>query len=126
MIQKAVNQLADAARKYNVALIALDNSPNRAEFEDQPTVGDFKESGGIAEACDCAIILHNHDRTPVEKTHLFDIGVKVQRFGASGMKVTVKHDLRISRFYSIKTNLVESYCEKCGQSVPLQSGEAVS
>ncbi len=125
-IQKAVNQLADAARKYNVALIALSQLANRAEFEDQPTVGDFKESGGIAEACDCAIILHNHDRTPGEKTHLFDIGIPVQRFGASGMKVTVKHDLRISRFYSIKTNLVESYCEKCGQSVPLQSGEAVS
>lgn len=112
-VQKAVNRLADAGRKYGMAVLAFSQIANRAEFSAEPTVGDFKESGGIAEACDCAMILHNLDRGANEKSNLFEVGVPVQRFGESGRKITLRHSLGVCRFFPVSSRqLAESSCER--------------
>lgn len=104
-IQEACSRLADAAKKYNVALLVLSQLANKAESKKKrPTGKDFKESGGIAEACDCAIILHNVDRvegnhTKAKRTNKFEIIVDYQRVGQSGRKVTCRHDLSTAHFY---------------------------
>jgi len=105
-IQKAVNKLADAAAKYDVALLVLSQLANRAEFQRRPTVADFKESGGITEACDCALLLHNVDRAEShfkeeDKTRRLEIIVAFQRVGESGLQVDVTHDLKTAHFYEI-------------------------
>lgn len=103
-IQEGCSRLADAAKKYNVALLVLSQLANRAEFEKRPTGKDFKESGGIAEACDCAIILHNVDRIQGnfkrnKRTNRFEIVVDFQRVGESGRSITCTHDLSTAHFY---------------------------
>lgn len=110
-IQDACGQLADAAKKYNVALLVLSQLANKAESSKRrPTGKDFKESGGIAEACDCAIILHNVDRiegnhTKAKRTNKFEIIVDYQRVGQSGRKVTCRHDLSTAHFYEPNESL---------------------
>jgi replicative DNA helicase len=110
-IQDACGQLADAAKKYDVALLVLSQLANKAESQKKrPTGKDFKESGGIAEACDCAIILHNVDRvegnhTKKKRTCKFEIVVDFQRVGQSGRKVTCRHDLSTAHFYEHNESL---------------------
>jgi len=108
-IQKAINKLADAAAKYDVALLILSQLANRAEFGNKPTVGDFKESGGITEACDCALLLDNIDRTEgnfktADRTRKFDIIIALQRIGESGTNAHFRHDLKTAHFYEIEKN----------------------
>lgn len=104
-IQKSVNRLSDAARKYNVALLILSQLANRAEFDESPGVGDFKESGGITEACDCAMILNNLGRKKLvvdADRYKMEIHIPIQRFGISNTKITVKHDFRYARLYPME------------------------
>jgi replicative DNA helicase len=60
-IQNTTSDFADMAKEFNVALIYL--SQLRADAENRiATIADLKESGGIGENVECAIVLNNMDR----------------------------------------------------------------
>ena len=85
-VSKAVAQLADIAKEYNVALIFLCQLANRAEGE-QADISHLKDSGGIAEGVDCILILNNQDRIKrnyYEKTNEVWFTVE-QRSGMGGI-----------------------------------------
>lgn len=89
VIAQAMAQIADIAKEYNVAFIMLSQLANRAENV-TPKISDVKESGGIAEAVDCIILIDNEDRRNGNygnKTNSVNLLVE-QRGGSSGMVET--------------------------------------
>jgi replicative DNA helicase len=86
IISNTVSQIADIAKEFNVAILFLSQLANRADNE-QATIADLKDSGGIAEGVDCILILNNQDRISKDyehKTNQVWISIE-QRSGASGL-----------------------------------------
>lgn len=98
-IQKATVDLADIAKDYNVALIYLSQLNNSAEGR-IATIADLKESGGIGESVDCAIIINNMDRISKKKDEKTNIAKFVieQRDGEGDM-IEFVMQLQYSRFF---------------------------
>ena len=97
-IQKTTAMIADCAKEFEVAIIYLSQLANRAENQ-IATVGDLKESGGIAENVDCILILNNLDRiernTGDKRKNQVHISVE-QRSGESALikcRIELQHNL---------------------------------
>jgi replicative DNA helicase len=101
-LQSATARLADTAKQENVAIIFLSQLAQRAEGR-IAGIAHLKESGGIGENVDCAIILTNKDRirenVEDEKTNEI-IAVIEQRSGESGF-LKMKADLATCRFWGL-------------------------
>ena len=98
VIATAMANLADIGKEYGVAMIMLSQLANRAENV-TPKISDVKESGGIAEAVDCIILIDNEDRRNGNygmKTNSVNLIVE-QRGGASGLVETIV-DLSMSMY----------------------------
>lgn len=97
LLEKYSNELADAARNYNVALILL-SQYNALSEKEAPTMASLKGSGGIGEAADCILLMDNiYRRTKNEETKGdFDIIIE-QRYGDSGT-INLKAELGKSLF----------------------------
>jgi replicative DNA helicase len=101
-LQSATARLADTARRENIAIIFLSQLAQRAEGR-IAGIADLKESGGIGENVDCAILLTNKDRirenVEGKKTNEM-IAVIEQRAGESGF-LKMKADLATCRFWGL-------------------------
>ena len=106
-VQRFSYGIADLARDFNVGIILVAQLSNEAEKTGSLHLGFIKESGGVAEAADCIILLdnksrreHNRKPTPGEKVEI-DLIVDAQRDGVSGLPVHTLADLRYGRFFEI-------------------------
>jgi replicative DNA helicase len=105
-VQRFAYGLADIGRDFNVAMIIASQLSNEAEKAETLHLGLLKESGGVAEAADCIIIIDNINRRkrealkPGEKCKI-DLLVDAQRDGVSGWPVHTVADLRYGRFHEI-------------------------
>jgi replicative DNA helicase len=66
IIADTCSQIADIAKEFNVAIIYLSQLRNNADNE-MADISMLKDSGGIAEAVDCILIINNIDR--IEKNY---------------------------------------------------------
>lgn len=93
-------QLADIAKEYQVAFIYLSQLRNSADNE-IADVSHLKDSGGIAEAVDCIMVLNNLDRIEKnydEATKKRKMIVNVEQRSAGSGMVELKIDLSMSKF----------------------------
>lgn len=96
------NNIADAARENNIAIVLLSQLNVNAENpHEAPTIGNLKGSGGIGEAADTILLLDNlYRRTKSEADkNKMDIYIE-QRYGDSG-KLTLQIDLGACRFNNL-------------------------
>lgn len=100
-LQEVVAKLADCAREENLSIIFLSQLANRAENR-IATIADLKESGGIGENVDCALIMNNMDRIQgiyeQEKKTNSILTIIEQRSGESG-SVKMQAKLATCEFY---------------------------
>jgi len=121
-IQDATRELADMAKDYNVGLVYLSQLNNSAEGR-IATIADLKESGGIGENVECAIVINNMDRINKRKDEKTNIAKFVieQRDGESDM-VEFVMQLQYSKFLDKATGNNGTYIpeteEKIQDSVP--------
>lgn len=103
-IQRATVELADIAKDYNIALVYLSQLNNSAEGR-IATIADLKESGGIGESVDCAIIINNMDRINKKKGEKSNLAKFVieQRDGESDM-IEFVMQLQYSKFLDKASN----------------------
>ena len=98
VISNQMVRLAEIAKRYNVSIIVLSQLRNDAEGE-RATIEHLKDSGGIGEAVDCALILNNLDRIAKRKDvdtikqNIIEIDI-TQRRGSGG---TIKCNVDLSR-----------------------------
>lgn len=104
LIKENTTALKTMAKKYNVAMLALAQVNRKAvEGADQePTINDFKGSGGIEEDADVAMILHRNRLDKEEKTkNYFSNTAKLiiakNRHGQTG-EINLRFDGDFGRF----------------------------
>jgi len=106
IIKENTSQLKALAKQYDVAMLALAQINRKAVegSKQEPTVNDFKGSGGIEEDADVAIILHR-DRTDGQEEGYFSNSGKLivakNRHGRTG-EVAINFDGEFGRFTEIK------------------------
>jgi replicative DNA helicase len=105
IIKENTTMLKAIAKQYNVGVLALAQINRKAvEGNQEPTINDFKSSGGIEEDADVAIILHR-DRNEEKKEGYFSNSGKLiiakNRHGRTG-EVNVDFDGQFSRFNELR------------------------
>lgn len=105
IIKENTSMLKALAKQYNIGILALAQINRKAvEGNQEPTINDFKSSGGIEEDADVAIILHR-DRNEEKKEGYFSNSGKLiiakNRHGRTG-EVGVDFDGNYGRFTEIK------------------------
>ena len=105
IIKESTTMLKSFVKQYDVAVLALAQI-NRKAVEggkQEPTINDFKSSGGIEEDADVAIILHR-DRSEEKKDGYFSQSGKLivakNRHGRTG-EVAIDFDGKFGRFNEI-------------------------
>jgi len=105
IIKEITTSLKSMAKQYDVGVLALAQINRKAVegSKQEPTINDFKSSGGIEEDADVAIILHR-DRSEDKKENYFSNSGKLivakNRHGRTG-EVGVEFDGNFSRFTEI-------------------------
>jgi replicative DNA helicase len=99
-IQKIAVGLADAAKKYKVGLVYLSQLNNGAEGR-IAHIGDLKESGGIGESVDCAIILNNLDRIFKKQDKQDKVRLVIEQRDGASDEIDLAINLALSEFYDI-------------------------
>jgi replicative DNA helicase len=106
IIKENTTMLKSFAKQYDVSILALAQI-NRKAVEganQEPTINDFKSSGGIEEDADVAIILHR-DRNEEKKDGYFSESGKLivakNRHGRTG-EVSISFDGNFGRFNEIR------------------------
>lgn len=108
IIKENSTLLKSFARQFNVAILALAQI-NRKAVEganQEPTINDFKSSGGIEEDADVAIILHrdrNEDKTDSYFSNSGKMIIAKNRHGRTG-EITVKFNSEIGKFEETDCN----------------------
>lgn len=106
IIKEITSGLKALAKQYNVSMLALAQINRKAVegAKQEPTINDFKGSGGIEEDADVAIILHR-DRTNGEEEGYFSRGGKLivakNRHGRTG-EIAIDFDGEFGRFTEIQ------------------------
>lgn len=97
----SAQKLADLTRELNIILIVLSQLNVLAEKEERPDIAFIKGSGGIADAADCIMVLHNLDRKnkEVKKRQVLEFQI-VQRHGPSG-NIKLSADLGLLNFQEL-------------------------
>lgn len=105
IIKETTTQLKAFAKQYDVGILALAQI-NRKAVEganQEPTINDFKSSGGIEEDADIAIILHR-DRSEDKKESYFSSSGKLivakNRHGRTG-EIALNFDGNLGKFTEI-------------------------
>lgn len=102
IIKESTTQLKTIAKKYDIGVLALAQI-NRKAVEGQsqePTINDFKSSGGIEEDADVAIILHRDRNEGTEDGYFSNSGkliIAKNRHGRTG-SVNINFDGQFGRF----------------------------
>lgn len=105
IIKEITTSLKSMAKQYDVGMLALAQINRKAVegAKQEPTINDFKSSGGIEEDADVAIILHR-DRSEDKSENYFSNSGKLivakNRHGRTG-EVGVEFDGNFSRFTEI-------------------------
>jgi replicative DNA helicase len=106
VIKEITSGLKALAKQYNVSMLALAQINRKAVegAKQEPTINDFKGSGGIEEDADVAIILHR-DRTNGEEEGYFSRGGKLivakNRHGRTG-EIAIDFEGEFGRFVEIE------------------------
>lgn len=106
LIKENTTALKTFAKKYDVAVVALAqiNRQGVQAQDQEPTINDFKGSGGIEEDADVAIILHRDRLQDKEKGYFSNIAkliVAKNRHGRTG-EVVFDFDGDFNRFTEVK------------------------
>jgi replicative DNA helicase len=106
IIKENTTMLKALAKQYDVGILALAQI-NRKAVEganQEPTINDFKSSGGIEEDADVAIILHR-DRSEEKKESYFSESGKLivakNRHGRTG-EIAITFDGNFGRFIELE------------------------
>jgi len=111
-IQRATVELADIAKEYNVALVYLSQLRNEAEGR-MAGIGDLKESGGIGESVDCAIILNNLDRINKMKTKQNKSKLVIEQRDGASDEIELSTRLKYSEYLNYcATEETPQYCDE--------------
>jgi replicative DNA helicase len=107
-IQKTTAMIADCAKEFDVAIIFLSQLANRAEGQ-MATVGDLKESGGIAENVDCILILNNLDRIEgrVGKGRTNETKIYIEQRSGESAIVNCRTELQYNQYQEMTKDEVE-------------------
>ena len=100
IIKDITTRLKEIARKYNVAVLALAQINRESQNRNEPTINDFKGSGGIEEDADVAIILHREKDNDNKDNYFSNNGkfiIAKNRHGSTG-EIHFNFDGSISRF----------------------------
>jgi len=106
IIKENTSMLKAFAKQYDVAVLALAQVNRKAAegAKQEPTINDFKSSGGIEEDADVAIILHR-DRDEQKTESYFSTSGKLivckNRHGRTG-EVGVRFDGEFNRFSEVE------------------------
>lgn len=102
IIKENTTVLKSFAKRFNVGILCLAQINRKAVegAKQEPTINDFKSSGGIEEDADVAIILHR-DRNDEKKEGYFSTSGKLiiakNRHGRTG-EISIKFDGNIGKF----------------------------
>jgi replicative DNA helicase len=98
-IQALTGRIADLARQEDVAIIFLSQLAQRAEGR-VATIADLKESGGIGENVDCALMLTNRDRmdASIEKDRTNIILMMIEQRSGESRTLKMKANFPICEF----------------------------
>jgi replicative DNA helicase len=102
LIKETTSALKGFAKQYDVSMLALAQINRKAVegSKQEPTINDFKGSGGIEEDADVAIILHR-DRTEGQEDSYFSRSGKLivakNRHGRTG-EINIDFDGEFGRF----------------------------
>lgn len=106
IIKESTTHLKSMAKKYDMGVLALAQISRKGVDGCEPSVNDFKSSGGIEEDADVAIILHR-ERDEEKKDGYFSSNGKLiiakNRHGRTG-EINIEFDGKFSRFNELSNN----------------------